>query len=111
VSALQAEEAKLQQELIGGVSKLALPMALSKQARTLITVLDQERVRSRWLLLKDEAAAKASAIVENVLPTGGDAKVTPPLMPTQAVQLRESLEKIVRRIFVFPFWQIQIALR
>jgi len=102
VSALQAEEAKLQQELIGGVSKLALPMALCKQARTLITLLEQERVRSRWLLLKDEAATKASVIVENVLPTSGDAKVTPPLIPTQAIQLRESLEKALETLWSPP---------
>lgn len=102
VSALQAEEAKLQQELVGGVSKLALPLALSKHARPLITTLEQERVRSRWLLLKDEAAEKASAIVENVLPSSGEAKVTPPLMPTQAIQLRDSLEKALEALWSPP---------
>lgn len=102
VAALQTEEAKLQQELIGGVSKLALPLALSKHSRPLITTLEQERVRSRWLLLKDEAAGKASAIVENVLPSNGEAKVSPPLMPVQAIQLRDSLEKALEALWSPP---------
>jgi len=68
----------------------------------LVTMLEQEQVRSRWLLLKDEAAEKANNIVESVLPSDGDAKVSPPLLPTQADQLRTSLERALEALWSPP---------
>jgi DNA sulfur modification protein DndD len=102
IAALQADEARLQQELVGGVAKLALPLALSKHARPLVSALEAERVRTKWLLLKDQAAEKASTIVESVIPERGDAKVTPPLLPSQSVQLRASLEKALESLWSPP---------
>lgn len=102
VAALQSEEAKLQQDLVSGVGNLAVPLALSKYGRPLVVALEAERVRSRWLLLKDEAATKANAIVEDVLPASGESRVAPPLLPTQAFQLRETLEKALEALWSPP---------
>ena len=102
MAALTAEEEKLKQQLVSGISQLALPLALSKKLLPLLTMLEQEQVRGRWLLLKDEAAEKANNIVESVLPSDGQAKVSPPLLATQAEQLRESLEKALEALWSPP---------
>ncbi|MEI7515736.1 MAG: AAA family ATPase [Betaproteobacteria bacterium] len=101
MSALQNEEAKLNQELVTGVVNLAVPLALSKNSRKIIADLDAEIVLNRWLLLKNEAGAKANAIVEAVLPVTG-AAVTPPLLASQSIQLRESLERALERLWSPP---------
>lgn len=102
IAALTQEESKLHQELVNGVVSLAMPLALSRNARTIVCDLEAEIVRNRWLLLKDEAAAKASAIVESVLPSSGSARVTPPLSISQSNQLRGALETALESLWSPP---------
>lgn len=116
VAALQDEEVRLQNELVSGVGALALPLALARHRYNLHSALGAEYVRERWLILKDEAAGKAAAIVEAVLPTNGAPAVSPPLTTAQAEQLRSSLERALESLwspppegcapdFRFPFLQ------
>jgi DNA sulfur modification protein DndD len=102
IAALQGEEAKLRQDLVNGISMLALPLALSKHGRPLLGILEAEKVRSRWLLLKDEASEKASVIVEEVFPLYGDARVEPPLSKGQETQLRACLERALEALWSPP---------
>jgi DNA sulfur modification protein DndD len=116
IAALQADEVRLQQQLVSGVGAIALPLGLNKVAYGLQVTLRSEQVRERWLLLKDEAAEKASAIVEEVLPCKAAPAVVPPLSDIQASQLRHKLEKALESLwspppedcalgFKFPFLQ------
>jgi DNA sulfur modification protein DndD len=102
IAALQEEELKLKQQMISEVGSLALPLALNRSARQLISTLQMEQVRAKWLLLKDEAAGKAASIVENVLPENRPADVSPPLLDTQAAQLRAALEKALEALWSPP---------
>ncbi|MEM5434729.1 AAA family ATPase [Paraburkholderia diazotrophica] len=102
MSALGQEENKLNQELVNGVVSLAMPLALSRNARGIVSDLEAEIVRNRWLLLKDEAADKASKIVESVLPSSGSAGVTPPLSASQSNQLRGALETALESLWSPP---------
>lgn len=116
IAALQADELRLQQQLVAGVGEIALPLGLNTSAFRLQTTLREEQIRERWLLLKDEAAGKAATIVEEVLPSTKPPMVSPPLLDEQAAQLRQKLEKALESLwspppngcapdFTFPFLQ------
>lgn len=69
VAGLQADEAKLRQELVGGINQIPVLLALSRLSSRVAGILRAEQIRDRWLLIKDEASGKAATIVELVLPT------------------------------------------
>lgn len=102
ISALQEEELRLKQQMVAEVGSLALPLALNRSAWQLVSTIQTEQVRAKWLLLKDEAAGKASSIVESVLPSDRAANVSPPLLETQATQLRAALEKALEALWSPP---------
>ncbi len=64
LSALQAEEAQVRQDLVSGLSGLALPLALSRHGSKVAALIRSEQIRDRWLILKDEASGKANVIVD-----------------------------------------------
>ena len=116
VDALQKDEVRLENALVSGLGALALPLALARQRYGLLAALEAEQVRERWLILKEEAAGKAAAIVDEVIPGNRPARVEPPLSESQSAQLRTSLEKALERLwspppqgcapqFRFPFLQ------
>lgn len=102
VAALQSDEAKLRQELVGGINHLPLSLALSRTSNRVAGTVRAEQIRDRWLLIKDEASGKAATIVEKVLPTDGAANVTPPLMEEQTSQLRQQLEVALEALWSPP---------
>jgi DNA sulfur modification protein DndD len=116
VAALQAEEAKFRQELVGGINQIPLSLALSRASNRVASVLRAEQIRDRWLLIKDEASGKAATIVDQVLPVDHSPDVSPPLLDVQSRQLRKQLEVALEALwspppegcaatFQFPFLQ------
>ncbi len=102
VAALQSEEAKYRQELIGGINLIPLPLALSRVGSKISSILFAEQIRDRWLLIKDEASGKATKIVDQVLPLDRSPNVSPPLLDEQASQLRSQLELALEALWSPP---------
>lgn len=116
VAALQADEARLRQDLISGINHVPILLALSRLNGRISAILKSELIRDRWLLIKDEASDKAANIVEQVLPTSRAPEVSPPLVDEQVRQLRAKLETALEALwspppsgcaedFQFPFLQ------
>lgn len=99
LSALQEEEAQHRQDLVSGLSGLALPLALSRHGSNISTLIRGEQIRDRWSILKDEASGKAATIINNVFPENQAGDVIPPLMPDQVGQLRLKLEKALEALW------------
>lgn len=102
ISALQGEEARVRQELVSGLSGLALPLVLSRLGAKVGTLIRGEQIRDRWLILKDEASGKAAKIVDDVLPANQATDVTPPLTSEQISQLRSKFEKALEALWTPP---------
>jgi DNA sulfur modification protein DndD len=102
LAALQEEELQYRQELVSGLSSLALPLALSRHGSTVASMIRSEQIRDRWLILKDEASGKAETIIEGVLPSGGESNIQPPLLPDQASQLRSRLANALEALWTPP---------
>lgn len=85
---LRNEEQDLQERLCKGLAALALPMVLRDAGSRVRSQLEAEIVRDRWLLVRDEANAKASSIVERALPSPAEPWLDPPLTADQFRELR-----------------------
>ncbi len=102
MAALQGEEALVGQELITGLSSIALPLAMIRNVETVRAILRAEQIRDRWLILKEEASGKAARIIDTVLPLAGPIEVEPPLAAGQVTQLRTKLEKALEALWSPP---------
>nr|VFK24949.1 MAG: DNA sulfur modification protein DndD [Candidatus Kentron sp. MB]VFK30086.1 MAG: DNA sulfur modification protein DndD [Candidatus Kentron sp. MB]VFK75050.1 MAG: DNA sulfur modification protein DndD [Candidatus Kentron sp. MB] len=102
IRALESEQRNLQQDLSSGLSALALPLAMSKLAHRVVGIVQSEQIRDRWLLLKEEAGAKAEKIVWEVLPDAESSDINPPLTDPQTAQLRTKLEKALESLWSPP---------
>jgi DNA sulfur modification protein DndD len=102
VRALEEERNELRQKLSSAISSLALPLAASRLGMTAQGRVKAERERDKWLLLREEAMAKAIQIVENVFPSDASASVDPPLTVGQTAQLRQRLEKALQSLWSPP---------
>nr|VFK14371.1 MAG: DNA sulfur modification protein DndD [Candidatus Kentron sp. LPFa]VFK30239.1 MAG: DNA sulfur modification protein DndD [Candidatus Kentron sp. LPFa] len=102
IRALESEQGDLQQELSTSLSASALPLAMSKLAHRVGDIVQAEQIRDRWLLLKEEAGAKAEKIVRDVLPDSEGSDIEPPLTDLQTVQLRTKLGKALEFLWSPP---------
>lgn len=102
VVALQNEENQLRQKLVAQIAEMAFPLAVVKTHKQLLSALESEAIRERWLVLKEEASHKAEMIVEDVLPTSRPPDIEPPLTQAQIQKLRGDLEKALERLWSPP---------
>lgn len=102
LSALQEEEAQHRQDLVSGLSSLALPLAISRHGSKVSTLIRSEQIRDRWLILKDEASGKAASILNTVLPANEASDVIPELTSDQVSQLRSKLNKALEALWTPP---------
>ncbi|MGX2032911.1 AAA family ATPase [Methylocaldum gracile] len=100
--ALESESLEIKQELIRGLSAIALPLAMTRYVEKVRSILRAEQIRDRWLLLKEEASGKAARIIDSVLPEKGVISVEPPLEQGQINQLRTKLEKALEALWSPP---------
>jgi DNA sulfur modification protein DndD len=102
IRALENELNEIRQQLTAAISGLSLPLAASRLGLPAISIVRAEQVRDRWLLIREEAIAKASKIVDSVFPEAGPTQVEPPLTAAQTMQLRSRLEKELETLWSPP---------
>ena len=98
---LQKREGDIQRDFRDGLTGVALPIALRKLGGRVAERLKAEMVRDKWLILRDDATAKAEEIVADALPADGTG-VLPPLTGPQHEQLTSRFKAALQMLWTPP---------